>query len=105
MTSHGSTGPAASGEVAAEGGRQAASVEEGMQHLQRAARESIAAMRAFLDVADELLGDPRTLEALLSGLAPLSDLAKAGIVDKQRSSPRNDAGGDDDGGVQRIPVS
>ena len=61
-------------------------VREGVEHLQTAALEMIAAARIFLDVAEDLVRDP-------------SDLL-AGVVKQPR--PR-DRGGDDDG-VQRIRV-
>lgn len=37
------------------------------EHLQRAALEMIAAMRNALDVAEDLIGDPRTLQTLFTG--------------------------------------
>jgi hypothetical protein len=66
---------------------------EGVAHLQAAAREMIAAARAFLDVAEEVLEDPKAGEALLESLG---DVAR-------RVVPRDGAasGGD---GVQHIPV-
>ncbi len=38
---------------------------EAIAHLQAAAREMIAAARAFLDVAEEVVEDPKSGEALL----------------------------------------
>jgi hypothetical protein len=66
---------------------------EAMAHLQTAAREMIAAARAFLDVAEELVEDPKSGEALLG---TLGDVAR-------RVVPRNDR---DDGsdGVEHITV-
>ena len=75
-------------------------VQAGVDHLQRAAREVIAASRALLDVAEELVEDPR-------GAAGLADLL-AGLAGRV-PRPSHDGGDDDgDGGeppVQRIPVS
>jgi hypothetical protein len=76
-------------------------VQSGLEHLQRAAHEMIAATRALLDVAEELVDDPR---------------AAAGVVDllgsvagrRTRSGGAGSSGSDDGGDeppVQRIPVS
>lgn len=40
--------------------------QEGVEHLQAAARELIAAARSFLDVAEEAVSDPAALEAVTS---------------------------------------
>jgi hypothetical protein len=61
-------------------------VREGVEHLQNAALEMIAAARIFLDVAEEIVRDP----------APF--VAKA----RQHAAPSAASG--DDGGVQRIRV-
>ena len=47
-------------------------VKEAVTHLQRAGGEMIAAARAVLDVAEEMLSDP---EALLTAAAQLGQLA------------------------------
>ena len=41
---------------------------QGMEHLQAAAIEVIAAMRAFLDVAEEVVRDPAGAAALATSL-------------------------------------
>ena len=66
---------------------------EAVAHLQSAARELIAAVRAFLDVAEELVEDPKAGEALLD---TLGDVARRVVP---RSSPE-----DDDGGAEHIAV-
>lgn len=54
---------------------------EGIEHLQAAAKELIAAARAFLDVAEDLVDDPTPLLAVVSVLgevaAPFVARAKA----------------------------
>jgi len=70
---------------------------EAVAHLQTAARELIAAARAFLDVAEEVVDDPKAGEAVLGGLA---DLARR-VVPR---NPHDDGPGDGDGGVEHIPV-
>lgn len=83
----------------------------GMEALQGAAREMIAAARAMLDVADDLVSDPSTVGEVLSALsamaAPLRQAGPGGGSDAGGRGPH--AGDDDeddgDGRVQRIPVS
>ncbi len=75
----------------AEGEDRAA---EAVAHLQTAARELIAAARAFLDVAEEAVENPTSGEALLG---TLGDLAR-------RVVPGNHDGDGGDGGVEHIQV-
>ena len=48
--------------------------QEGVVHLQAAALETIAAARAFLDVAEQLVRDPQTGAAVASFLESMTDL-------------------------------
>lgn len=105
-------------------------VQEGLDHLQQAARETIAAARAMLDVAEELVEDPRAAETFVSTMSALAEAAarstpigrmfgargqawSAGGHDRHgrhdessgTGSDGGDDGGADAGGVQRIPVS
>jgi hypothetical protein len=66
---------------------------EAMAHLQRAAREMIAAARVLLDVAEELVDDPKAGEALLGSL---------GDVTRRMSGHR--APSTDEDGVEHIRV-
>jgi hypothetical protein len=70
---------------------------EAIAHLQTAGREMIAAARAFLDVAEELVEDPKAGEALLT---TLGDVARRVVPN------RGGGGGDDDGtgGVEHIHI-
>ena len=56
---------------------------EGVDHLQRAAREMVAAARSFLDVVEELVEDKRALNEVastLSGAASaVSDVVRHGL--------------------------
>jgi hypothetical protein len=70
-------------------------IERGIAALQAAATEAIAAARAVLDVAEELVADPRTAAAVTNLL---------GSVAHRGPRPRRDDDGGEDG-VQRIPVS
>jgi len=94
---------------------------EGVEHLQVAARELIAAARSFLDVAEDLVRDPKVAEGLLAGIGDLADAARRAATEaaKEAATRTTDRGasgtggtggshGDEDGGgggVQHIPVS
>jgi len=54
---------------------------DGVAHLETAAKEMIEAARAFLDVAEEVVGDPRTVEGLLSALTSLAERVTPGRAD------------------------
>lgn len=49
--------------------------DEALNHLQTAAQELIQAARAFLDVAEELVTDPRTAETLRGVIDSLAGAA------------------------------
>jgi hypothetical protein len=70
-------------------------VSRGVEALQAAAAEAISAARAVLDVAEELLTDPRTATAVSNLIGSMAT----------RGGPRRPEGPDDEDGVQRIPVS
>jgi hypothetical protein len=79
-------------------------LQAGIEHLQRAAREMIAASRALLDVAEELVEDPKAASGILDLFGSVA--ARAGQGAKRPPAGPSD-GPDDDGDppVQRIPVS
>jgi hypothetical protein len=85
-------------------------VQAGVEHLQRAAHEAIAASRALLDVAEDLVDDPRALGGVLELLGGLGGLAARldGAGRRRAEWPPSDpfaSDDDDDPPVQRIPVS
>lgn len=85
-------------------------VQAGLEHLQRAAHEAIAASRALLDVAEDLVDDPRALGGVLELLGGLGAMAGrlGGPTRRVADRPVRDpfaSDGDDDPPVQRIPVS
>ena len=85
-------------------------VQAGVEHLQRAAHEAIAASRALLDVAEDLVADPRALGGVLEALGGLGTLAGrlSGPARRAAGDPDRDpfaSDDDDDPPVQRIPVS
>lgn len=69
-------------------------VSDGVAHLQAAAREMIAAARAFLDAAEEVVEDPEAGEALLDSLGEVARRVRPG------SSPPDG----EERGVEHIPV-
>jgi hypothetical protein len=83
---------------------------EGLDHLQAAAIEAIAATRAFLDVAEELVRQPealgevvRTVQALaLTALRREEPSAPAPVAAERRERPDDDDGPSP---VRRIHVS
>ena len=81
-------------------------VQEGIDHLQRAAREVIAASRALLDVAEELVEDPHAAGDVGRFVASLTGQAQRWAGSLTRSAPAGHRDPDDDDPpVQRIPVS
>jgi hypothetical protein len=81
---------------------------DGLEHLQAAAKELIAATRALLDAAEELVDDPSAVAQLAGGLGALAKLA-GGAVARAATGTRStdaDTGDDEEGSrVQRIRVS
>lgn len=69
---------------------------EGVEHLQSAAFEVIAALRSFLDLAEGLVRDPAQAAAVVASMAEAA-----------RVNPPESAGGHEPGppGVTRIPLS
>lgn len=79
-------------------------VQAGIEHVQRAAHEMIAASRALLDVAEELVDAPGGVTRLFGVLGELGEVA--GRLARPGGRPvRSDDGPDPDPPVQRIPVS
>jgi hypothetical protein len=79
-------------------------VRTGVEHLQAAAREVIAATRSLLDAAEELVDDPKAVQGLVGTLGALATAAAGRLrSEAARSSGHPDDG--DDGGVERIRVS
>lgn len=76
--------------------------DEGLEHLQTAAEELIAAARAFLDVAEEVVTDPKTADSLLGLLDSVTALANRR---RPGGGGRSGTGDDDDDPVEHIPVS
>ena len=84
-------------------------VQQGVDSIQRAAREFIQASRALLDVAEELVDDPRAASGLTDLFgevgAVASRLARDALRGAKTGGQRSNDTPDDPPPVQRIPVS
>lgn len=83
-------------------------VSAGVEHLQRAAREMIAASRAFLDVVEDLVDRPEAVQDLLDTVGTIGARAAGAGRAAARGGHDGDGHEDEDPGdppVQRIPVS
>jgi len=82
-------------------------VQQGLEHLQAAAREMIQATRSLLDAAEELVEDPQAAQGLMGTLATVAQAAASRFRPggSSSSSSAADDDEDDDGHVQRIKIS
>lgn len=85
-------------------------VHAGTEHLRAAAREMIAASRAFLDVVEELVEDPNAVRDIAGVIGSLGSVVGKGLggpFDPSRGhgGPDDDEPDDDDPTIQRIPIS
>ena len=83
---------------------------EGIEHLQAAARELIAAARAALDVAEDMVDDPDTVASLTGVAETVTGFVRSVVPSRRQGgdAARGGREGDDDEGdstVQRIPVT
>jgi hypothetical protein len=93
---------------------EAQAVAKGVEHLQVAAREMIAAARAFLDVVEELVNDPdkvgEVVDAVSTVASTVTDAARrtAGSTPSRSAKDGPTGSGSSDSSddrVQRIRVS
>lgn len=73
----------------------------GLEHLQAAALEMIAASRALLDAAEQVVADPRAAGTVVDLLESVGALARR----REPGSDRDQSDPDDDSPVQHIPLS
>lgn len=66
--------------------------DQGIEHLQAAAREMVSAARSFLDAVDEIIDDRDRLGSIANGLADLVE--RAGSVFTSTSPTSEDTGTD-----------
>jgi hypothetical protein len=76
---------------------------EGLAHLQAAAKEAIAAARAFLDVAEELVTDPTAASAIADAVG--SAMRAAARRGRAAAGVDDDDDGGDENRVQHIRIS
>ena len=76
-------------------------VQQGLEHLQAAAREMIHATRSLLDAAEELVDDPKAVQGLVGTLATVAQAAAGRL----RSTGTPSGAAPDDGQVERIKLS
>ncbi len=82
---------------------------EGLDHLQAAAKELLAAARSFLDAVEHVVDDPVAVREAMSTLGSLASLAGRAVVSaagmgRDASRGEGDAG-DDRPRVEHIDVS
>ena len=76
----------------------------GLEHLQAAALEMIAATRSMLDAVEEVLQDPRTASSLTTAFETVGRVIE-GAVASVASAVTGAGGDDDEPRVERIKVS
>jgi hypothetical protein len=91
------------GQAGGESGR------DGVEHLQRAAHEMIAAARSFLDVVEDVVGDSAAVASVADVLSSMGQaVARAGSRARDASGPATSSDpddGDDGPRIQHIDVS
>jgi NADH:ubiquinone oxidoreductase subunit D len=78
---------------------------EGLEHLQTAAHEMIAAARSMLDAVEELLDDPRAATSMATAVGTVSRLIEGAVASVTGAAARGASVDDDVPRVQRIKVS
>jgi hypothetical protein len=78
---------------------------EGLEHLQSAALEMIAAARSMLDAVEELLDDPQAATAIVSAVGTVGRLVEGAIASVTGAAARGASDEGDEPRVQRIKVS
>ena len=81
--------------------RVAGDAAEGLEHLQSAALELIAAARSFLDVAEEVVREPGVAATIVHAAAGLGRSVLSGVAD----APPRERAAPDEGRVRHINVS
>jgi hypothetical protein len=78
---------------------------EGLDHLQRAATEVIAAARAFLDVAEELVTDRERVADVVGLVGSVASAAAEGVGSVAGRAPGGPRAPEDESRIQHIDVS
>lgn len=69
---------------------------EGLEHLQAAARELIAAARAGLDAAEDLIDDPEVVKAMVGAAGRVGEVLRTVSADRSGRFRGSDDPEDDD---------
>ena len=77
---------------------------EGLEHLQAAAHEMIAAARSMLDAVEEILDDPRAATSMASAFGTLSRLVEGAVASVGGMVAGGAPEPDEEPRVQRIRV-
>jgi hypothetical protein len=77
---------------------------EGVEHLQAAAHEMIAAARSMLDAVEEILEDPRAASSMASAFGTVSRLIEGAVAQVSGVVAAGHSEADDEPRVQRIKV-
>jgi hypothetical protein len=92
--------------------RSAEGIDDGVEHLQAAAHEMIAAGRAFLDAVEDVVRDRDAVASVVDAFGSIAHAAtqaasQASRMATGRDRPTSSAGGDDEppSRVQHIRVS
>ena len=78
---------------------------EGLEHLQTATHEMIAAARSMLDAVEEVLGDPRAATAMATAFGTMSRLVEGAVASVSGMVAGGVTEPDEEPRVQRIKVS
>ena len=78
---------------------------EGLEHLQSAAHEMIAAARSMLDAVEEILADPRAAASVATAVGMVSRLVEGAVASVGGMVAGSTPTPDDEPRVQRIKVS
>ena len=84
--------------------RTGAPAREGLEHLQAAAHEMIAAARSMLDAVEELVDDPRAATSMASAVATVSKLIEGAVASVSGMGSGGASEPADEPRVQRIKV-
>ena len=81
------------------------SAREGLEHLDAAAHEMIAAARSMLDAVEELLDDPRTAASITAAVATVGRVIEGAVASVTSTMAGGTPDQDHEPHVQRIRVS
>src|SRR5437868_8937567 len=90
--------------VTASDDKTADPAREGLEHLQAAAHEMIAAARSMLDAVEEVLGDPRAASSIATAMGVMSRLVEGAVASVGGMVSGSVPDADDEPRVQRIKV-